>query len=841
MPVAFAIVFVALPIQAKTATPHPLQRLLQNLESALILRAWALIKRLLQNLESALILRAGFLAGVFHSWRLQGELTRYEEEHRQELEQHHDAWAAHFQQHQMSFQETLAKHAEHQMTAKEKRRQQADLIISQWAAGDAKGTCKQALRSWSHYALQERRAKRASSRITQMIYGWAEGKTKGTGRACFQNWKMEALSSSAERKREADLAKLAASHADEQARRDAEMAAKLAEIEGRKKDRTSGVEAVMANWAKGKVKGTAALCWKHWSDFAKAVKSRARRHEAVKLQMMKWAEGEAKGTARSVWLCWKHEAKANKIARQAEQAAKEEAKRLEMMLADEQRKNGELHQTAAQILADKKAAAKRQIEYIAAKWAGGANKGAKSGIFKGWHSYVKDAKAKGRKNQAVHAALTKALLGEAKGAAKTALLNWHMLTKDEKAMRKREEDEKQANAKLAASLQEKEAELQKHLLQLQAAGDSAKARAQHATQMVLKKWLGGDRTGLLKQFWQDWITFIQEGKQAAMQRESVKESVMRFILSDQRGLLYSCVNSWMNYVRFEAKQQRLHEQQQQKMMDLQAGLDQAMKKQEVQMLRAAEAFAGKQGPVLMGMAYRAWHDLSMGERAREEAERERLVALEEMELQREQEENRRNERIARALDGMGCKRTRVILNEYFSAWALLWDTEKLEKMQKLAHNSQMQAYSEYMLGKNLARNAATLLANSFKEWHMETKERLRLEQERDDLQEQLQLYYQQIDLITETLQKELQTKEELASELRDAYDKMRQQSKAQVPLTTPSTMASLDSRSRTSSVEGRRKETTQTPKGARTLGTPRTATAATVGAANTGNSTGSAN
>lgn len=278
------------------------------------------------------------------------------------------------------------------------------------------------------------------------------------------------------------------------------------------------------------------------------------------------------------------------------------------------------------------------------------------------------------------------------------------------------------------------------------------------------------------------------------------------------------------------------------------------------MLRAAEAFAGKQGPVLMGMAYRAWHDLSMGERAREEAERERLVALEEMELQREQEENRRNERIARALDGMGCKRTRVILNEYFSAWALLWDTEKLEKMQKLAHNSQMQAYSEYMLGKNLARNAATLLANSFKEWHMETKaaahslhldtqeENLRqtmeyaqqLEQERDDLQEQLQLYYQQIDLITETLQKELQTKEELASELRDAYDKMRQQSKAQVPLTTPSTMASLDSRSRASSVEGRRKETTQTPKGARTLGTPRTATAATVGAANTGNSTGSA-
>ena len=40
------------------------------------------------------------------------------------------------------------------------------------------------------------------------------------------------------------------------------------------------------------------------------------------------------------------------------------------------------------------------------------------------------------------------------------------------------------------------------------------------------------------------------------------------------------------------------------------------------------------------------------------------------------------------------------------------------------------------------------------------------------------MYYQQIRDITNTLQKELQTKEELASELRDAYEKLRNSAKA---------------------------------------------------------------
>lgn len=47
-----------------------------------------------------------------------------------------------------------------------------------------------------------------------------------------------------------------------------------------------------------------------------------------------------------------------------------------------------------------------------------------------------------------------------------------------------------------------------------------------------------------------------------------------------------------------------------------------------------------------------------------------------------------------------------------------------------------------------------------------------LTQERIILSEQLQVVYQQLDAVTDTLQKELRTKEELANELRDANEQM---------------------------------------------------------------------
>lgn len=67
-----------------------------------------------------------------------------------------------------------------------------------------------------------------------------------------------------------------------------------------------------------------------------------------------------------------------------------------------------------------------------------------------------------------------------------------------------------------------------------------------------------------------------------------------------------------------------------------------------------------------------------------------------------------------------------------------------------------------------------------------------MDQERGSLEEQLWEAYKQIDHITETLQKELKTKEELATELRDSYNKLRQRNFPASPAPTHMSLAGFD-------------------------------------------------
>lgn len=787
-------------------------------------------KLLLQNLETALMLRAGFLASCYHRWHLEVQLSKLDAHHREELEQHHDAWAAHFKNHQQSFEDELAKHARHQMTAKEKRQQQAMLIVDQWAEGDRKGLLRRVFRSWSQYAIQERYLKRAAANVHMAVFGWVEGKSKGLKHSCFLSWHHQAHSESMVRQKEAELAAAKGSFDKEKAAQDAEFMRKLQEIESKRKDNTSGVEAVLASWAKGKSKGTMALVWKHWITWAKDCARRDRRHESIQLQLRKWAEGDRRGLIHGIWLRWRHEAKQNKMALQAQKAVEMEAKKLEKLLEDERRRSEALEKKHAMSAEQRKEAAKRLVQYVAAKWEYGDKKGTLKGIIKGWCSYVQDSKSRSRRLQGVHDAMLKSLLGEVRGTAKLALMNWHGLAKDEKRVRQMEDLERTANERLDNFMKDKDAEHEKMLRQAYNSVDAIKAKAHHATQMVLRRWMGGDRKGILSQFFQDWQEYVKVKIQSDAQKQSVKDSVMRFIEGDQRGSMHSCFLGWMNYVRFELKHHRLAQQQQKKLEDIEMQMSKMQQKREHQMMRCAEAFASK-GSVLKGMVLRQWHEQSSGEKAKLEAERERLVHLKELEAQKEQAEELRKERIARALDGMGCRRTRVVLTEFFSAWAALYDEAKLDQMYRLEHNEQMLKYSQFMLGQKFRKDAKALQAEVFSAWHVHGRfaahelnhetmeERLanansdiqQLEHHCADLQDELQMYYQQIRDITNTLQKELQTKEELASELRDAYEKLRNSAKVSMPVMGDT------GRSRGSSVEPRRKEPTprsqRTPRG----------------------------
>jgi hypothetical protein len=157
------------------------------------------------------------------------------------------------------------------------------------------------------------------------------------------------------------------------------------------------------------------------------------------------------------------------------------------------------------------------------------------------------------------------------------------------------------------------------------------------------------------------------------------------------------------------------------------------------------------------------------------------------------EEARKKERQARVLEALGCKSEKLAVTRVFEAWAFYWEKRREEQQEKLNKNKAMLQYSQFILGKKLKEDSKGLLTSVFAEWERESKIQghlqqhhqhglllddmrayvAQLEMQQADLQEQLTVYDQQIDHITETLQQELRTKEELATELREAYNKMR--------------------------------------------------------------------
>lgn len=156
---------------------------------------------------------------------------------------------------------------------------------------------------------------------------------------------------------------------------------------------------------------------------------------------------------------------------------------------------------------------------------------------------------------------------------------------------------------------------------------------------------------------------------------------------------------------------------------------------------------------------------------------------------------------------MGCKDGRVVCMQTFSSWSYYLQKRKEDQAVCLSHNHVMNKYSSFILEKQLKRNDAALQASCFTEWHREANILLhqrhhdhatrtlddtrsylvQREHEIVDMHEKLRMYYQQIDQITETLQKELKTKEELAAELRSAYEKLRKTSASPYATALPPT------------------------------------------------------
>eukprot|EP00913_Durusdinium_trenchii_P029281 g27448.t1 len=451
------------------------------------------------------------------------------------------------------------------------------------------------------------------------------------------------------------------------------------------------------------------------------------------------------------------------------------------------------------------------------KWALGNDKGAAKAALGAWSQFTKKAKSADRQRQAVRASLMAAFMSKEKAAVMNTFKNWQTLTRSEKAEREREQIlaneqnhwkaeqdrlrdqfDKDQTSTLRGSLTEQE---------------KLKAAAQAQTELALRKWLSMNETDISEYFimWRRLAAAMKDSN-----RKRAGDAMTRFLEGERRGVMHSVFTSWKTFVTKDAKHQK-------EVKKLQQQVENLLRKQEQSMMKYGTFLASKSGPAMKGAVFRQWFELSQGVKAAE-LEREREVELEDMRMKHKMEETRKKEG------------GRAVLMEVFLAWSYLYQKNKELRFHKMnerldiegctgaegrrdaqpPRNKALVKYSEYVLGKKMRQDSHSLMAFTFSEWRREGKilrhqDAMSTLEERDvyiaqlraGFEEQLALAYQQIDQITETLQKELQTKEELAQELREAYEKNRKINLPEHPATPGGSATPGSTRRRQASAEQR--------------------------------------
>jgi len=292
---------------------------------------------------------------------------------------------------------------------------------------------------------------------------------------------------------------------------------------------------------------------------------------------------------------------------------------------------------------------------------------------------------------------------------------------------------------------------------------------------MLRRWCG--KGADVSEFFAIWRRIAAALKSSRRKATSVKDSMKRFLEGELRGIKHSTFLEWREYVgqhKHADSVDRLEKQ-----------IEKLIGKHAAHLMKYATFMGNKTEPVLKGLVFNGWKEMAQGERFLLD-QRKREVEIEEMQRKAELEQTKKKEARVKALSGLGMKDKKVVCMEVFLAWSYLYQQQRQARIHSINANKSLNKYAEFVLHKQMTQDAHATLTTSFTEWHREARNsrhhetlqsleesQVYMTQLRAGFEEQLAMAYQQIDHITETLHKELQTKEELAGELREAYEKQR--------------------------------------------------------------------
>merc|ERR1719387_2528662 len=296
--------------------------------------------------------------------------------------------------------------------------------------------------------------------------------------------------------------------------------------------------------------------------------------------------------------------------------------------------------------------------------------------FQEWANYMKQ----GRARKGIQKATQQFLMGNDKGLLKSCVSAWQIETRNCKQAHSREDE-------LRAEMDKKLAALMKERDDAEGRAGDAKASAHDMqlanVQNMLRQWLGN----LSSMVFASWKVFAQKGRDKKRKQKAVSVTLERFLLGEKKAIIRNVFFSWSNLV----KMMKEHKSEM-------GALELSNKKLREQNLKkitkSMVALVGTSGPLLMQMYFVAWKEAA-NPRLSAMSQRDKDMALQEMERNKKIEHDERHAKIANALIGLGGG-GKVMVQKAFLAWSVLVHKSKADREHKMHESKVLRELAEKM-------------------------------------------------------------------------------------------------------------------------------------------------
>lgn len=504
------------------------------------------------------------------------------------------------------------------------------------------------------------------------------------------------------------------------------------------------------------------------------------------------------GFLASCFHCWRAEAMLEGAGRHFQDEYNRSKDEWEKYLTD-QRLSWEHKILTAQEKAERlKDKHRKQAELMLEEWLLGDSAGLQVGCFRNWANHSLKVRHLQMQKQRVHTMILMWEFGDKKGSIRMCFLQWLKLYRHEKELGIFKAEHTKHRSEWDQYLDEECKKRDQQIQELMDKLQTKKARAHQDIHLVIEKWERGDLWGVAGQVVQSWYHYAHKLGSIKRKQQAVHQVLIQWECGHWEGMLVGAFVNWRNHANHEGSIRK----QKQKWEDLLDGERSAKEdeaRQKADEARRREELARN----TVELVLRKWE---MGSTVGALSE---VFILWHKHAAKVAKVHRARESVHSTLlkwiegDVLGN------IHDCFLHWKHQASHRKKERLHANQLREQIERHTyKFLFSIDNLKNKHEIdmfLHALLWEWirhtshskHYRVVEALERHQvERMSLEEELQRAYRQIDMITETLQKELKTKEELANELRQANETLRRKPHME----SSSLLTIKDYRSTTSSV-----------------------------------------